>query len=254
MGKIVIDHREYLIDCIIFDKDGTLIDFDAFWGPRTQEWVEAMAASLDFGEDFKKEVYTLIGYSKSKNRVRFEGPLAVASMDIIYTLASGVISRYGIPWYQARILAEDCAKSTMLTNLKVGEIAPKGNLVGVMQQLSNAKISVAVVTSDDRQLTEDTLAYLGIRDFVSALVCGDDPIPNKPAPDGIWAIAKQLSVITDRIMMVGDSLSDMQFAANAGAAYRVGITSDPEAAAILADRADAVISSIDELSVFPSQH
>lgn len=252
MGTIIIDRHQYSVDCIIFDKDGTLIDFDAFWGPRTEKWVNAMAAALQLGDDYKNEVYDLIGYSKSKNQVRFESPLAVASMDLIYALASGVISQYGVPWYQARILAEDCAKPTMSSDLKMDEITPKGDLVGVMQQLSDAKITIAVVTSDDRQMTENTLTYLGIRDFVSAMVCGDDLIPNKPAPDGIWAIAKQISVTPDRIMMVGDSLSDMQFAANAGTAFRIGITSDPEAAVRLAPNADAVISSLDELSVLTS--
>jgi len=253
MGTVIIGQQMFLVDCIIFDKDGTLIDFDLFWGPRTEKWVDAMAASLQLGDDFKNEVYELIGYSRLKNQVRFESPLAVASMDILYSLAGGVICQYGVPWFQARILAEDCANSTMSTELEMGEITPKGDLVGVMQQLTDAKISLALVTNDNRQMTEDTLAYLGISDFVGALVCGDDPIPNKPAPDGIWAITKQLSIPADRIMMIGDSLSDMQFADNAGAAFRIGITSDPEAAARLADRADAVITSVDELSVLTNQ-
>jgi len=253
MGTIFIGQQVFSVDCIIFDKDGTLIEFDHFWGPRTEQWVDAMATSLQLENDFKNEVYDLIGYSPLKNQVRFESPLAVASMDTLYSLASGVIFKYGLPWYQARILAEDCAKSTMSANLKSGEIASKGDLVGVMRQLRDAEISVAVVTSDDRQMTEETLDYLGVRDFVSVMICGDDPIANKPAPDGLWAIAKQLSVTPDRIMMVGDSLSDMQFADNAGLAYRIGITSDQQAAAILAARADAVISSVNDMSILPSQ-
>lgn len=253
MGTIYIGQKVFSVDCIIFDKDGTLIEFNHFWGPRTEQWVNAMAASLQLGDDFKNEMYDLIGYSLVNNQVRFESPLAVASMDIIYILAGAVISKYGVPWFQARVLAEDCAAFTMSANLKLGEIAPKGDLAGVMQQLRDAQISVAVVTNDDRQMTEKTLADLGIRDFVSIMVCGDDPVANKPAPDGIWAIAEQLSVTPDRIMMVGDSLSDMQFAENAGIAYRIGITSDQQAAAMLAARADAVISSVNDLNVLASQ-
>ena len=253
MGMIRIGQQVFSVECIIFDKDGTLIEFNHFWGPRTEQWVDAMASFLQLGEDFKNAVYDLIGYSLEKHQVRFESPLAVASMEINYLLASGVISKYGIPWHQARVIAKNCAASTMLANLKLGEIAPKGDLVGVMKQLRDAQISVAVVTSDDRQMTEKSLDHLGIRDFVSVLVCGDDPVANKPEPDGIWAIAKQLSISPDRIMMVGDSLSDMQFADNAGIAYRIAITSDPEAAAMLAARADAVISSVDELNGLLSQ-
>jgi phosphoglycolate phosphatase-like HAD superfamily hydrolase len=62
MGTVIIGQQMFLVDCIIFDKDGTLIDFDLFWGPRTEKWVDAMAASLQLGDDFKNEVYELIGY------------------------------------------------------------------------------------------------------------------------------------------------------------------------------------------------
>jgi len=249
MGTLRIHDREYNIDGVIFDKDGTLIDFDTFWGPRTEQWVQAIADVLNVGEDFKQEVFEIIGYSAATKHVRAEGPLAVASMETIYILMAGVISRYGIAWHAARQLAESCAQSTYSIDQKPDEILPKGNLVTLMKSLLEAGIQVAVVTSDDRQMTEDTLSYLGIRDMVSAVVCGDDHLPNKPAPDAVWKIAEQLNIDPERMMMVGDSLSDMQFAANAGVAFRVGVSSTIESRALLAAQADALVASLDELQV-----
>jgi phosphoglycolate phosphatase-like HAD superfamily hydrolase len=81
------------------------------------------------------------------------------------------------------------------------------------------------------------------------MICGDDPIPKKPDPIAARTISEQLDISTNRMMMVGDSLTDMQFAANAGIAFRIGIASTPEKKSLLAPHADALVESIDEFHV-----
>jgi len=49
--------------------------------------------------------------------------------------------------------------------------------------------------------------------------------------------------------MVGDTLSDMQFAQNAGAAFRIGIASTSGGKNLLASCVDEIIASIDEIEV-----
>jgi len=254
MGILKILDQEFSVDCLIFDKDGTLIDMDTFWGPQTQQWVERMASAQKLGGDFKQELYDLLGYSEDTNHVRSESPMAVATMEAIYSLAAGVLSRYGMPWHEARHLAESCAAATFSIDLTPQDILPMGNLVGLMQSLRDVGIQIAVVTSDDRQITQNMLDHLGIRDLVSILICGDDRLPPKPAPDVIWRIANQLDIPPSRMMVVGDSLSDMQFAANAGAAYRIGVMSKAEANSRLAEYTDAVIASLDEIKVIPQDN
>jgi len=81
------------------------------------------------------------------------------------------------------------------------------------------------------------------------MICGDDPVPNKPDPIAALSISKQLGISTSRMMMVGDSLTDMQFASNAGIAFRIGVASTPEKKSLLAPHADALVDSIDEFRV-----
>ncbi len=56
MSIVSIHQREFNVDCIVFDKDGTLIDFDAFQGLRTKRWFELMAASQPFGLVYPRPV------------------------------------------------------------------------------------------------------------------------------------------------------------------------------------------------------
>jgi len=241
--------REFDVDCVVFDKDGTLIDFNALWGARTQRWVEAISASIGLTHKAKGELYSLLGYSPVRKQVRPESPLAVVSFEVLYTLAAGVICQAGIPWHQARDLAISCAQDTILAAIDPVEIRPKGDVVGLMRQLVGAQIRVAVVTSDDRRMTEATLELLGIKELINLLICGDDPVPNKPSPEALWQISTQLGIDVKRIMMVGDTLSDMQFAGNAGIAFRIGVTSSSGDKSSLTSCADAILTSIDEIEV-----
>ncbi|MBC8333326.1 MAG: HAD family hydrolase [Anaerolineae bacterium] len=249
MSIVRIQQKVFDIDGIIFDKDDTLIEFDALWGPRTSQWVDALAISLALNGNFKNELFSLLGYLPENARTRAESPLAVASLDTLYTLAGGVISRYGPSWHEARSHAISCAQTTLLADFAPTEIVTKGNVAKVMHQLTEAHIRIAIVTSDDRQMTEATLSFLGISDLISVIICGDDPVPNKPAPDALWAISEQLGIEPSRMMMVGDMISDMQFANNAGVAYRVGVASHSDNILALTAQADEIITSIDEIIV-----
>lgn len=251
MAILRIRERDFNVGGIIFDKDGTLIDFEKFWGPRTHAWVNAIALKRNFGPDFKQEMFAVLGYSEEKNQVRAESPLAVASMQAINILAAGVISRFGVPWHEARILAEDCAETTISSDDQMDEIFSMGDLVAVFGALKKAGIQIAVVTSDVRRMTERTLAVLGIDQLVDGMICGDDRLPNKPAPDAAWEIASQFNLELSQMMMVGDSLSDMQFAKNAGLGSRVGVAPTPKQGSLLLAHADMVISSLDEICLVP---
>ena len=249
MGIIRIQSREFDIDCVIFDKDGTLIEIDNFWVPRVQKWADLIATSLNLKHNFKKDVFELLGYSRLQNRVRNESPLAVANMEALKVLISGIISRYGIPWHEALTLAERTAKETIMADPNPNEIISKGNILQTMEKLVTAGVHIAIVTSDNRRLTEITLSHLGIANLVSAMICGDDPIPTKPDPIAALNISKQLDISPSRMMMVGDSLTDMQFAASAGIAFRIGVASTPEKKSRLAPLANALVDSIDDFHV-----
>lgn len=249
MSIVSIHQREFNVDCIVFDKDGTLIDFNTLWGARILRWVEAIAAATELTDKHKKNLYFLLGYSPQREHVRPESPLAVASLETLYTLAAGVICQAGIPWHQALSCVISSAQDTSLDSFDPSEIQPKGDVVGLMRRLVQAGIHIAIVTSDDRHMTEATLEFLEVNELVSLVICGDDPIPNKPAPDALRLIATQLGIQPIRMMMVGDTTSDMQFAANAGVAFRIGIASTSRDSASFATHADTTITSIDEIKV-----
>jgi len=219
------------------------------WGPRIQRWVEAVTGLAGLPNGMRANLYTMLGYSPEQSSVRAESPLAIASVKTLVALVAGVLCQQGIPWHQAYHYALAAAQDTILADIEPREIQPKGDVRKVMHQLAQANIRIAVVTNDDRSMTEATLSHLGVREIVSVIVSGDDPVPNKPAPDAFHTIVEGWGITPKRIMMVGDTLSDMQFAVNAGAAYRIGVLSKSGESSLLASHSDAVVNSIDEIQV-----
>jgi phosphoglycolate phosphatase-like HAD superfamily hydrolase len=249
MPILSISGKKFDIDLIVFDKDGTLIDIDRFWGPRTERWVTKLAGTLPDIAGIEESIFDIIGYSPQLNQIRPESPLAVASMDSISTLAAGVLCQHGTPWHAAKRTANQFAQDTMMGPFNPEEISPIGDVSGTLASLSKSHFLLAVATSDEREMTGATLAYLGVEHLIDILVCGDDDIPNKPSPEGIWHISEALGVPPSRMLMVGDTVSDMVFGKNAGVAGLVGIYDGKEKDSPLAAHADVLVESIAMITV-----
>ena len=66
------------IDLVVFDKDGTLISFDAMWSG----WARELGSRLEIvsRRPVAGDVFAAIGYDLVADRVRPGGPLAVDTM------------------------------------------------------------------------------------------------------------------------------------------------------------------------------
>jgi phosphoglycolate phosphatase len=249
MSKLAVGNQVVDVDLIAFDKDGTLVDFHHLWGRKARLWVEDLERATGGTEALRQALYGTLGYDASRERVVADGPLAVASMQKLYTLAAGVLYQHGVPWHEAEQLVEESV-SRSIGALPVAEsIRPLGDLAALVDRLSEAGVEAAVITSDDRAATVATLELLGVPDAIAHVVCGDDDLPNKPAPEGVLHLCACYGVSPDRVMLVGDTVSDMLTGANAGVACRVAILNGAGDAASLVEHADIVIESIDEIRV-----
>ena len=67
-------------------------------------------------------------------------------------------------------------------------------------------IKIAICTCDDRKPTEECLKILNIHvnnqgngTYINDLICGNDMIANKPAPDPLLKICKNLNNINQKM-------------------------------------------------------
>ena len=89
---------------------------------------------------------------------------------------------------------------------------------GIEELLEGARglgLHLGLLTGKDRGRTIELLNRFGLTRFFEALVCGDDPFPGKPDPQGLIHLVAQLGGDPAAAAFVGDSRLDMQCAVSA---------------------------------------
>lgn len=235
-------HSERLagLELIIFDKDGTLIDFDAMWGP----WLTELARRLESvaGRAAGPELYRAFGFDPAAGHVLSGGALAGTPMARLRELAVSVLAAGG-----SQAAAEEAVGRVWEPPDPVALARPLTDLGALFRALRERGQRIAVATTDDRSPTERTLAALGIAPLVDALVCADDGLPVKPAPDMVRHLCRTLDVEPSRTAVVGDSPADLAMGRAAGAGLVVGVLSGVGGRADLEPLADLVLPSIADL-------
>ena len=226
-------------ELIIFDKDGTLIDYRTMWF----RWMEDLAQNLEnaLGIDIAAHLFELLGYDPEQRQLVPGGPMAtqIAMADIQIACVQALVQA-GVADKPAHVAVEQ------VWNLPdpVTLARPLADLNALFRALRSRGIRLAVATGDDRIPTEATLAALGVAELLDGLICADDPVLAKPAPDMIIALCSSLDVRLERTLVVGDTLADMHMAKSANVGWTVGVLSGVAAAEVLAPYADALIPNV----------
>ena len=233
--------------CVVFDKDGTLIDFHAIWGPRLARGATALAEAADLGDKFLAHLYRAAGYDPDNGMTSGQGPLATAPLHQFTVIAASVVYQHGIIWDRALELSQNYIGEAMTAKPAAEEIIPKGPLIHSLQQLQDADIQTAIATTDNRSATESMIGRLGLATFFADIRCGDDAGPVKPDTAVLESIAMGLNLKVTDLIMVGDTVSDLAMARKAGAALCVGVTGGAGSVAQLQPHADVLIEDIGQI-------
>jgi len=231
------------IDLVVFDKDGTLIDFHAMWGG----WALTLGQRLEGAtrRPVSGDVFATIGFDPAGGRVLAGAPLAVATMAEIRETVAAVVRR----WCPSVAAARRAVEAAWFEPDPVATAQALADLPLLFGELRASGRVVAVATTDDRAPTEATLRVLGVRGDVAAIACGDDSVGVKPDPSMLLALCQAVAIPPERAAIVGDTPADLAMGRAAGAGRVVGVLSGVGSRDELAPLADAVLGSVGELLV-----
>src|SRR5699024_354118 len=143
MSIVAIDEHAYKVDGILFDKDGTVIDF-MLWVHWADAFIDLIDEKVDFSLD-KKHLSKALGYSYNDSYWDPKGPLAISSQqDIITILALGLYQQ-GIPWNQAYEIVID-ALQLLEKSFSIEEhVKPISGLIPFLNVAKDQAIKMAIV-------------------------------------------------------------------------------------------------------------
>lgn len=179
----------------------------------------------DSGEVARAFSAALADHGIEASAAQINAVRGASKREAIATLvAPGNANEYGAD--ASRVEAVYSAFKQHLQRVFTRDVAPVDGAVEVFTWLRARDVKLALNTGFDRDITELLIDALGWRNVADAVICGDDVKVGRPAPYMIFrAMEATGTVDVQQVLNIGDTVSDLQAARNAGVAVSVGVLS-----------------------------
>ena len=86
----------------------------------------------------------------------------------------------------------------------------------ILHHVRSKGYPIGIFTGKGREASIITLTKLGVDHYFDLIITGDDVQNHKPAPEGILKFVNHFGLNTERVLMIGDSVSDVIASKEAG--------------------------------------
>ena len=224
------------LDGILFDKDGTLVDFDATWGGAAHAVMSQMSAGD--GAIFARLAEAMHFVAETR-QFRPTSPMIAGSTADYGHLWAEILDRPA-----GTVLFDDLDRRFALAGLDC--LLAIGDPAAVFAVLRGLGLRLGIATNDAEASARLQCERLGLLPHLEFIAGYDTGHGGKPDPGMVTAFARHIGTTPDRIALVGDSIHDLE-AARAAGAMALAVLSGPASRAVLEPHADHVIDTIADL-------
>jgi phosphoglycolate phosphatase len=224
---------------ILFDKDGTLFDFQKTWGKVVEQALDRLAPD--------RETWIRMadagGYDSARGCFLPGSAVVASATSEIGELWATLLPSLGAREIE-RVL-DDAALEALASPESLFPAVP--DLPALLASLRSAGYVLGVATHDSERAARLQLGVAGVLDAFAFIAGYDSGHGLKPGPGMLLAFSAATGIAPASVVMVGDSRHDLEVARSARAAMAVGVLTGPATHDDLAPHADHVLPSIGDL-------
>lgn len=222
---------------ILFDKDGTLLDFHASWVPVNR--AAAMAIARD-DKEIADRILLACGQNEETGLVKSGSLLAAGNTAEI---AAGFEAAHPDHGYDDLVeLIEDLFQKGGHTAVPVEEMAD------TIKYLYDLGLPLGIATSDSHQGALISMKPFEVLQYFDYVVGYDSGHGIKPEPGMVEGFCLMTGLKPEEVMVVGDNSHDMEMGRAAGAGLVVGVLTGTSNREELSAIADHVVDNIKQLA------
>lgn len=227
------------IRAILFDKDGTLVDFQRSFGPAVREVMQHLAGGDRGAYD---RLVAASRFVEAEQRFLPDSPLIGEPTSVYGALWATALGRPANSAFLAEI-------DRLLCDATTRHLAAIGDPKSLLASLAAHGYRLGMVTNDAEITARAHARKLGLDGILEFVAGYDSGFGAKPDPGPVLAFARAVGVPASQTAVVGDSVFDLA-AARAAGAVAVGVLTGPVSSAVLAPLADALLASPAELAAW----
>jgi phosphoglycolate phosphatase len=225
------------IRAILFDKDGTLVDFQRSFGPAVQEVMQHLA---DGDRSAYDRLVAASRFVEAGQRFLPDSPLIAEPTSVYGALWAKALARPASAEFFVEI-------DRLLCDATTRHLAAIGDPKALLNVLAARGYRLGMLTNDAEITARAHIRRLGLDEVLEFVAGYDSGFGAKPDPGPVLAFAKAVGVPASEVAVVGDSVHDLA-AARAAGAVAIGVLTGPAPSAVLAPYADAVLACPAELA------
>lgn len=201
---------------VLFDKDGTLIDFYDLWEKAALTVIPAFMEENQIPKEDAMEENLLETLGVFEGKADREGSLSYASLGEIAENMQKALEERGICASQSIIQKQITFLFSAYISNEQTSFKPLADLEAVFKSLKAQGIYIGLATADTILSTTNCIEKLGVKEYFDFIGSNDGSMQLKPAPDMLEAFADKMEIMTEEVLVVGDTYNDICFAQQCG--------------------------------------
>lgn len=207
------------IQAVIWDKDGTLADSQAYLRTLAQKRARLIDAQIPGVQD-----PLAMAFGLEVDRLNPAGLMAVGTRYENEIAAAAYVAETGRGWLESRSIARSAfSEADQVFKRKADHTPLFAGISEMLHNLSVAGLRLGILSADTSENVRDFVDRYELGSLIDYFT-GIDQGVSKPDPSLVYQVCDKLEVSPENTLMIGDALVDIEMAKAAGTAGCIGVT------------------------------